>query len=90
MMTCVAVTVTVNGAAVPPALLANEPVHVPAVGDDDASAMVNDTEPPTALGVWPVDGVIVATVPWALLAPTVHDSVGVSTGRTPDCDTLIT
>ena len=90
MMACVAVTVTVNGAAVPPALLANEPVHVPAVGDDEAIAIVNDTEPPTVLGIWPVGGVIVATVPWTLLAPTVHDSVGVNTGRTLACDTLMT
>jgi hypothetical protein len=63
MMTCVAVTVTVNGATDPPALLAKEPAHVPAVGDDEASAIVNDTEPPTDVGVWPVDGAIVATVP---------------------------
>jgi hypothetical protein len=84
------VTVTVKGAAVPPALLANEPVHVPAVGDDDASATVNDTVPPIDVGVWPVDGVIVATVPWALLAPTVHESVGVKTGRASDCETFMT
>ena len=90
MTACVAVTVTVKGAGVPPALLANDPVHVPAVGDDDASATVNDTEPPTDVGVWPINGVICATIPCALLAPTVHERLGVNSGRAAACDTVMT
>ncbi len=85
----VCVTVTLNVAAVPPALLAIEPVHVPAVGDDDAMATAKVTDAPADGAVAEPTAAIIATVPGELFAPTVQVSVGVNVGAAPLCETVI-
>jgi hypothetical protein len=87
MTALVCVTVTVNVAATPPALLEMDPLHVPAVGDTDATAMANATAPPGTAAVAEPTAAIVATVPGELLAPIVHVNAGVKVGARPLCDT---
>jgi len=70
------------------ALLAIDPVHVPAVGEDAATATANVTLPPGLDGLADPTSAIVATVPGELFAPTVHVSDGVKTGCRPACDTV--
>jgi hypothetical protein len=82
----VCVTVTVNGAAVPPALLAIEPVHVPALGVVDATETANVTEPPSVGGVELPTAAICATVPGELFAPGVQFSAGVKSGCALACE----
>jgi hypothetical protein len=78
----------VKVAAVPPALLAIEPVQLPAVGDEVATATAKVTEAPGDDAVAEPTGAIVATVPGALFAPTVQMSVGVNVGANPLCETV--
>ena len=87
MTALVWVTVTVNGAAVPPALLEIEPVHVPAVGESAGNATANVTEAPGADAVDEPTAAIVATVPGRLFAPVVHAIVGLNVGARPLCAT---
>jgi hypothetical protein len=76
-------------AGVPPALLAKVTVHVPAVGDDDATDAVNVTLPPALEGDVAPSAATCATVPAGLFAPMVHDVIGANVGRCPACDTVI-
>jgi biotin carboxyl carrier protein len=83
MTALVSVTVTVNVAATPPALLEMEPLHVPAVGDTAATATAKFTAAPGAEAVAEPTAAIVATVPGRLLAAMVHVSNGVKVGASP-------
>jgi hypothetical protein len=88
MVASVSVTVTVNVAGEPPALLAIVPVHVPVAGDGDPMATVNETAPPGVDGDVEPTGTIVATVPGALFVLGVQDSAGVNVGRAFACETV--
>ncbi len=87
MTALVWVTVTVNGAAVPPALLEIDPVHVPATGESAGNATENTTEAPGPEAVDEPTAAIVATVPGRLFAPSVHVIAGLNVGAKPLCAT---
>ncbi len=88
MTALVWVTVTVNGAAVPPALLEIDPVQVPAAGESADTATENITGAPGAEAVDEPTAAIVATVPGRLFAPMVHAIVGMNVGAKPLCVTV--
>jgi hypothetical protein len=88
MVVTVSVTVTENVAGVPPALLVMVPVHVPVAGDGEPGETVNETAPPGDDGDVAPPGVITATVPGALFAPSVHVIAGVKAGCAFACETL--